>query len=61
MYRVHYERYNMDRSNRPGFWESLTKDFNDIIKAKVFIRNIEELVIVKNIYMIKARSYDSRT
>jgi hypothetical protein len=51
----------MDRSNRPGFWESLTKDFNDIIKAKVFIRNIEELVIVKNIYMVKARGYDSRT
>ena len=55
MYRVHYERYNMDRSNRPGFWESLTKDFNDIIKAKVFIRNIEELVIVKNIYMTKRK------
>lgn len=51
MYIVCYERYNMDRSNRPGFWENLTKSFKSKVEARIFVRNISDYVIVKNIYV----------
>lgn len=51
MYTVYYERYNMDRSNRAGFWENLTKSFKSKVEARIFVRNISENVIVKNVYV----------
>jgi hypothetical protein len=53
MYKIVYNRYNMDSSSRPGYWEELTREFPDLREATRFARNINQWVIVRNIRLFK--------
>jgi hypothetical protein len=53
MYKVIYNRYNMDSSSRPGYWEELSKTFPDARGTRIFVRNISQWVIVRNIRVLE--------
>jgi hypothetical protein len=53
MYKVIYNRYNMDSSSRPGYWEELSKAFPDARGARIFAKNLSQWVIVRNIRVLE--------